>query len=186
MPDYLIFAAIFLALFGGGQARLWWKFAQSTGLIRLQLLAVCASVTPIGLLGIYYNLILVSPFFEDFQYIWTGPALTSVFAVIITYSVFRYRLFSTKALIAELLVFVLWLLLFIRLLFSPAGVERLQNSALFLIALPIGVLLLRSVRLEVQTKERLALANTQLTELDRAKTEFLSIATHQLRSVRSP
>jgi signal transduction histidine kinase len=182
MPDYLIFGVIFLALFGGGQVRLWWRFAHSTGLIRMQLLAVCASVTPIGLLGIYYNLILVSPFFEDFQYIWTGPALTSVFAIIITYSVFRYRLFSTKAIIAELLVFVLWLILFIRVLLSQAGGERWQNFGLLMISIPIGVLLLRSVRLEVETKERLALANTRLTELDRAKTEFLSIATHQLRS----
>ncbi len=182
LTDYLIFASIFLVLFGGGQLRLWWKFAHSIGLTRLQLLAVCASVTPIGLIGIYYNLVLISPLFENFRYIWVGPTFTSVFASIITYSVFRYRLFSTKAIIAELLVFVLWLLLFLRLLLSPAGAERLQNLALLIVAIPIGVLLLRSVRLEVKTRETLALANTHLKELDQAKTEFLSIATHQLRS----
>jgi len=180
--DYLIFAVLFSVLFVGAQIRLWWKYVNATGLVRRQLLAIGASVTPIGLLGMYFNLVLISPFISDFRQIWAGPVLTSIFAVIITYSVFRYQLFSTKAIVAEILVFALWLLIFVRILLTAAVSERLANVLLLIVAIPIGVLLLRGVRVEVRARENLALANTRLTELDREKTEFLSMATHQLRT----
>jgi len=179
---YLVFAASFFVLFVGGQVRLWWKFAKAAGMVRRQLLAIGASVTPVGLLGMYYNLVLISPFLHDFRYIWTGPVFTSIFAVVITYSVFRYQLFSAKAIVAEILVFALWLFVFVRMLLAEVSGERIANAVLLAVAIPVGVLLLRSVKLEVRARESLALANSRLKELDRAKTEFLSIATHQLRS----
>jgi signal transduction histidine kinase len=182
LPEYLIFATTFCTLFLGGQARLWKKYFEATGLVRRQLFLVSSSVTVIGLIGMYYNLLLPSPFFHDFRYVWTGPIFTSVFALVITYSIFRYRLFDTKALIAELLVFSLWLIMFARALLDDTLADQITDAALFLVSVPIGVLLLRSVRLEVATRENLAAANERLMELDRMKSEFLSIATHQLRA----
>jgi hypothetical protein len=134
-----------------------------------------------GLLGIYYNLVLPSPFFENFQFVWTGPALTALFAVVIDYSIFRYHLFNAKALVAEFLVFALWIIMAVRGLSAETMADRVGDGAVLLIAIPIGVLLLRAMRLEVKTREVLAAANEQLIELDRMKSEFLSFATHQLR-----
>jgi signal transduction histidine kinase len=53
----------------------------------------------------------------------------------------------------------------------------------------MGILLIRNVRREIDTRERieklaadLEKANVRLTELDRQKSEFVSFATHQLRA----
>ena len=66
---------------------------------------------------------------------------------------------------------------------------KIVDITLFLIVIVIGILLIRSILKEVHTRERiealateLAGANDRLRVLDQQKSEFLSIASHQLRS----
>jgi signal transduction histidine kinase len=181
LTDYLLFSAVFCMLFLGGLLRMWRKYRAAEGLVRKQLLAIASTVTVIGLLGIYYNLVLPSPFFEDFRYVWTGPICTAVFALVITYAIFRYKLFDTKAFIAEVLVYAQWLVLVVRTFTAATQAEQLSNGLVLTASIPIGILLLRSIQLEVRAREQLAAANDKLIELDRLKSQFLSIASHQLR-----
>jgi hypothetical protein len=146
LPDYLIFAALFLFLFIGGQVRLWGKYSSATGLVRSQLLVIAGSVTAVGLLGIYFDLVLPSPFFENFHYVWTGPVLTSIFAVTLTYAIFRYRLFNLKAAATELLVFVWWIVILVRALVTSAVVDSVADHLLLVLSAPIGALLLRTLK----------------------------------------
>lgn len=178
LSGYLIFAAGFLALFVGGQLRLWWKFVNAEGLLRTQILVVSASVTVIGLIGMYYNLLLPSPYVRDFRFVWTGPLFTSAFALIITYSTYRFRLFNARALLAEVLVFSLWLIMFLRTFVAGSRDEAWGNAGVLALSVPIGLLLLRSVAREIKALET---ANEHLKELDQLKSEFVSIASHQLR-----
>lgn len=67
--DYVTFGAVFCALFLGGQIRLWLKYRAAKGTARAQLLAIAMSVTAVGIIGIFFDLILPSPFFENFQFI---------------------------------------------------------------------------------------------------------------------
>ncbi|MBV9829762.1 MAG: hypothetical protein JO001_29430 [Alphaproteobacteria bacterium] len=152
--DYLAFAAVFCALFLGGQIRLWLKYYKARGVARTQLLALAMSVTVIGLVGIFFDLILPSPFFENFQFIWTGPVLTSAFAIITTYAIFRYHLFNLKAAIVEILVFTWWLSILVRTLSASASLDVVLDQVLVVFSVPIGTLVLRSLQTKHNGRER--------------------------------
>ncbi len=112
-----------------------------------------------------------------------------VFAVFLGYSLVKFQTFKVKILATEALMAGLFLLI-LSLLF----VRTLENSrlialaTLFLFSI-LGALLVKSVKKEVKLREQveqlavgLERANERLQVLDKQKSEFVSIASHQLRS----
>ena len=63
--------------------------------------------------------------------------MTSVFAITITYAIFRYRLFNLKAAVTELLVFAWWLFIVLRALAANSTLDLLADQALLLVSAPI-------------------------------------------------
>ena len=189
LPEYLIFVAIFIGLFCGGLAKIWLKFLKSSALERAQLFLISTSVTIAGMFGMYFNLYLPSPFLQDFRYIWTGPLFTFVIAVTITYSIFRFKLFNLKTLATELFTFILWVFILVQFFLATNMEQQITNGILLIGTVIIGLFLVRSVKREVEQKQlaqrlatELAGANARLERLDKTKSEFVSIASHQLRS----
>lgn len=126
----------------------------------------------------------LGPFYE--QYKLSGMP---VFAAIVSYSIIKYRTFNTKTLITEVLISTLWILMFSMLLFRDMSYARPIIFITLIIFGFLGILLSRIMRRELAQKaeiERLAVglerANARLQELDKQKSEFVSIASHQLRS----
>jgi signal transduction histidine kinase len=115
--------------------------------------------------------------------------LVSLYFILVFYAIVRYKFFNIKVIATE--AFVLLLLgTSIWQLFTPDISRNVFLSSAFIsLVLVAGIFLIRSVVLEVTQRERLqelskklADANEQLKALDKARAEFISIASHQLRT----
>lgn len=111
------------------------------------------------------------------------------YPLIMSYAMLKYSLFNVKVIATELLVVGIAIALFVQIFFSAGTTEIVLRGLLFVVFLGLGFLLIRSVIREVEQREllesmsrRLAAANVELKKLDRTKSEFISIASHQLRA----
>ncbi len=98
------------------------------------------------------------------------------------YSIIRYRLLNVKTITTEIIIFVLLTVTLVQITLSQTTAQFIFNSVLFCVFMIIGIFLIRSVIKEVELRESLQIANTKLRELDELKSQFLSFASHQLRS----
>lgn len=132
---------------------------------------------------------IVLPYFGFFQLYWFGPAMLVVMAIFIFYAIVKHHLMDIKVIATELLTALIVLVLLIEFLLSKSPAEFALRGV-FLVAVSfIGYLLIKSVLREVHQREQLEeltkqleIANKELERLDQAKSEFLSMASHQLRT----
>ncbi|MBI4120654.1 MAG: hypothetical protein HY457_00140 [Parcubacteria group bacterium] len=191
LPGYIAFIAMLTAVFLAGIGVLWAKIRATSktgaGTRQQILFALLANLTA-GSLGIVFN--LVFPLFGNFSFFYINPILvTTALTGIGLYNLMRFNLFNLKVIFAEVLTVGIWVILLARTIASSDAGDRIINAILLLVTVVFGILLVRSVLQEVKAREEverlareLAAANEKLKELDQRKSEFLSLASHQLRS----
>ncbi|MEK7184584.1 MAG: HAMP domain-containing sensor histidine kinase, partial [Patescibacteria group bacterium] len=137
--------------------------------------------------GSFTNLIL--PIYGISNYANFGPYFLIIFISSVTIAVIKYKLFNIKIIATQLLVLLIWVFTLVRFLISDSLNEQVINGSMLLLLLTVGLFLIRSVIHEVDQREKieklavdLRKANVKLLDLDRQKSEFVSLATHQLRA----
>lgn len=94
-----------------------------------------------------------------------------------------------RVLSIQLIILLTWIIILARALKATSAEEAIINAAVFVFSLVIGVLVIQSVIKESKASEitvkliqNLSLYNRRLRNLDKQKTDFISTASHQLRS----
>lgn len=182
---YWIFTAVFVFFFLTGLIRLFWKIPFLKGVERLQLEIISITILIGGIFGMYYNLVLPSPAFQNFQYIWSGPIFTFSFPVIITYTIFRFKVFNPRAILAELLVCILLLILFIRVILTDTPSELLINSIVLAGTAIVGGLLIKGVNKEVRQRQQIEHQQHDLQNANERQTNLIHIMNHQIKGYLS-
>lgn len=106
-----------------------------------------------------------------------GALAVPLFIFSALYSIKRYRLLNIEVAAAQLFVFALWAFTFFRLLLDRTRKDFVIDSTFFFGVVILGVLLLRSILMEIRFQKQLS----DLT-FERVKSEFVTVAAHQLRA----
>ena len=184
---YFIYFSIFVLYMLLALVILIKKYFSSKGILKQQLKYICLGIGIPSSIALIINMVL--PALGNFRIAWFGPVVIFVIIASIGYAITKHHLFEIKVIVSEVSV----ALLFFAALFDLLTSKNPSEIAVRLIALIIvilgGYLLIRSVQHEIKQKEdleklakKLDEANKHLEELDEAKDNFLSMASHELNT----
>jgi len=104
-----------------------------------------------------------------------GNWTTTVYVAIVAYAIIKHHLMDIRVVLTEFFVSLIALLLLIEAVTAQTLTAGLYRIGLFTAFCVFGYLLIKSVLNEIKLREKLEIANN-------AKSEFVSIASHQLRT----
>ncbi len=163
------------------------KYLKSSGILKKQILLITGGIILFLLSFVSGN--IVGSLTENWTLAQLGLFGMPIFSGFLAYLIVQYKAFNTKLLGAQVLVVALGFLVLV-----IAFVRNIENVKLvvaftLLFVLLLGRVLIKSVKREVMQREQLQILSDQLFEaneklkgLDKLKSEFLSLAAHQLRS----
>src|SRR3989338_3963414 len=184
-PFYNSYFAFFIILVVYSHILLWKNYKIASGLMKQQIQYFFIG----SFLGFFGGSFSFLPQYQINIYPFMNLTV-SFYPIIMGFAILRYRLMNINIITTQLLIASLWVFISVRALISEFGSnEQLINILLLFITVIVGILLYKSVLREIESREEierlardLERANIELKRLDEAKSEFISIASHQLRT----
>ncbi|MEK7604403.1 MAG: ATP-binding protein [Patescibacteria group bacterium] len=157
------------------------KYKHSTGDVRRQFGLVLSGIV-IMLALIIGTILIPIIIFNSIQFLTFTPLYTLVFLGMTAYAITKYQLFNIKVLLTQALTLVLCLILFARI-FGEESVNGQVIDGVVLVCMAVfGYFLVQSVKKEVQQRERIQLLASELEKSNEQLSEFMSLATHEIRN----
>ncbi len=132
---------------------------------------------------------LILPYLQYFELNWAGQFSAAVAPLVVLYGIYKYKIFDFELFLAEILVIILVAQSFLYLLQSKSTPGLIASFLSLLLTLFMGLWLLRNIEEEHKAKNtlqnkiiELKKLNEHVKKISQKKSEFLSIATHQLRA----
>jgi signal transduction histidine kinase len=188
-PLYSVIVAYILILTCFAAYNLFSLYYKSHGRQRTQLIYFFLGFLIFIICSIVFNVVVRHITGTDIYYRFGN--YSSIFLVaFLAYAIIRQKLFGIKVVLTTLLTALIAILLFVDIfMFSQTSVDKIAKSFILIIFLCFGYMLIKSVVREIRQRERmeqmakeLRETNIKLKKLDKAKSEFISIASHQLRT----
>lgn len=171
-------AAVYILIYGAKRA---------SALQRKQLLLVLSGL--FGMIAAFiFTVMLPILFFNNANFVQFGGFYILFFLLCVALAILKYQLFNIKFIAVEALAILLNSFLLIRLVGSASSNNFIINGLVLIATMVISYLVIKSNKKEIyQHGEQIRISaleesNSKLQELDRQKTEFLTIAAHQLRT----
>ncbi|MES2985767.1 MAG: ATP-binding protein [Patescibacteria group bacterium] len=128
-------------------------------------------------------------FFPQFFNIYPfGNYIVILYIIVMVYGVIRYKVLSPKVVTAQLFTSALILISFIEIILSEGVSQITFKIVIFIFVAIFSWLFIKSVKVEIKTKEELQKSsellvkkNAELHRISEEKSEFVSLASHQIR-----
>ena len=173
---YILFDYIFLVIIG--ESLLFLNFLKSPlATEKLKYLVILIAAL-IGFGGGFTNFFL---WYDIFIYP-VGNFFAGIAPIILGLFTLRIRIFNIKILAAEFFVYLINIFSVVRVFYYRDLLELYFNIIFASLIFISSLILLRSVIIEVEQREKLEELNKELERLNKIRAEFLSIASHQIRS----
>lgn len=167
-----IYAIYYLLYLGIANLIFLKRYLSSTGELKSQMFYLILGILPPTIVGLMVNLIFVSPWINNFDYDWLGPLWPILIPIFFSWAIFKHHLMNVRVMATELFAGFVSMIFLIQLIMSEGVVEFILRFFLFFLVLLFSLLLVRGVLREIE----------ELKKIAQMKSEFISIASHQLRS----
>jgi len=178
--SYIIYTLLHILITSLAFFNFFSQYQKAKDIVKTQFRYVLFGIGIAYVFGALFNLIL--PLLGNYRLIWIGPYFLVLMAISFTYAIIKHHLLNIRVIATELLIGLVIIVLFVEFITATSFQTLLFKGGVLVVFIYLGWSLLQSVFKEIQRREELKKAYDALQELNRAKSEFISIASHQLRT----
>ncbi len=131
-------------------------------------------------LNAIFNITL--PAFLGISHLYFFGDYSLIFVVTLTgYAILRYHLLDTRVVVAELLIFILWMFMGLKLIFTSDLKEQITTSILLAGTILLGTFLIREVSAEMRQRQEIERLAENLKKTNEQQENLIHFVTHQVK-----